>query len=145
MGIKIGSLLAVLAFVLVFFRIMPSNVERWHVDPLEVNKHKKPNQFLLRPSHGDAQSPVYGMDASELAERVKPLVEAQGRILAGDLDQGWATYIIRSKIFGYPDYVSIKIIDEGATSRLAMYSRSRFGVSDLGVNKARVEAWLSVL
>lgn len=145
MALKIGSLIAVIAFILVFFRLMPSNPSSWHVDPKDVVKHKKPNQFLVRPENGDTQSPVYGMDAVELAERLEEFIEPSGKLLAGDLSKGWATYIFRSKLLGYPDYVSIKILDEGATSRLAIYSRSRFGYSDLGVNKARIEAWLGAL
>ena len=51
-----------------------------------------------------------------------------------------------SSLFGFPDYVSVKFIEiDAANSTLAIFSRSRLGQSDLGVNKKRVEAWLGQL
>jgi uncharacterized protein (DUF1499 family) len=58
----------------------------------------------------------------------------------------WTTYVVRSRVMGFPDYASVRVtgLDEG-TSTLAIFSRSRFGSSDLGVNKARVTNWLAGL
>ena len=56
------------------------------------------------------------------------------------------TYVQTSGLFGFPDYVSVKFIEiDAANSTLAIFSRSRLGKSDLGVNKKRVEAWLGQL
>jgi uncharacterized protein (DUF1499 family) len=44
---------------------------------------------------------------------------------------------------GFPDMISAKASPEGEGTRLSVWSRSRYGYSDMGVNRARVEAWLS--
>jgi uncharacterized protein (DUF1499 family) len=55
-------------------------------------------------------------------------------------------YIQRSERLGFPDTIVVRFIDrpEGQ-STLAIYSRSQFGESDFGVNKARIERWLAKL
>jgi uncharacterized protein (DUF1499 family) len=56
------------------------------------------------------------------------------------------TYVQRSRFWGFPDYVSVRAVDLGdGSSALAIFSRSRYGASDLGVNRARVDAWLARL
>ena len=63
------------------------------------------------------------------------------QVLAGSLAQGMLTYVTRSAFFGFPDYTTVR--QRGA--HLEIYARLRFGRSDLGVNRARVEQWLSAL
>jgi uncharacterized protein (DUF1499 family) len=47
---------------------------------------------------------------------------------------------------GFPDYVSVRFLDLGdGETGVAVYSRARYGQSDLGVNRARVENWLAAL
>lgn len=50
-------------------------------------------------------------------------------------------YVTRSALWGFPDYASVRL--EGG--RLEIFSRLRFGRSDLGVNQARVRGWLADL
>jgi uncharacterized protein (DUF1499 family) len=45
----------------------------------------------------------------------------------------------------FPDTIQFKIIPREGGSALVLYSASRYGSSDFGVNRKRVEAWLSVL
>jgi uncharacterized protein (DUF1499 family) len=57
------------------------------------------------------------------------------------------TYVQRSRIIGFPDYITVKAVpmETGlpeAGAGLIVYSRSRYGYGDFGVNRARVEAWL---
>lgn len=59
-------------------------------------------------------------------------------ILGGNLDGGQVTYVTRSKWMGFPDYTTVR--ENGPV--LELWARSRFGQSDLGVNRARVEEWL---
>ena len=46
---------------------------------------------------------------------------------------------------GFPDAISIRLMPEGAGTKLEIFSRSRYGYSDLGVNAARVAAWIAAL
>jgi uncharacterized protein (DUF1499 family) len=72
----------------------------------------------------------------------EPLVQR----LAGGPGEDWTTYVLRSRVFGFPDYASVRVLDGAAgTSSLAIFARARFGRSDLGVNRARVEKWLAAL
>ena len=52
---------------------------------------------------------------------------------------------MRSRVWGFPDYVSVRVLpgDAEGTSTLAILSRLRFGRSDVGVNAARMQTWLA--
>ena len=65
--------------------------------------------------------------------------------LAGSPEEGWITYVQRSRIFGFPDFVSVRAVGVPGGSALIVWSRSRFGYGDFGVNRARVESWLAGL
>ena len=82
-------------------------------------------------------------DAPGRFARLEEIILATARTerLAGSAEAGMATYVTRSKVFGFPDYTTIRQRD----GQLEIYGRLRFGKSDLGVNKARVESWLAHL
>ncbi len=67
--------------------------------------------------------------------------EPRTHVLAGSVGEGMVTYVTRSKMFGFPDYTTVQ--QRGDT--LAIHARLRYGKSDMGVNKARVERWLNAL
>ena len=52
-------------------------------------------------------------------------------------------------MWGFPDYTTVSILPAGtfdnAGPLLMIDGRLRFGRSDLGVNKARIERWLTAL
>lgn len=56
-----------------------------------------------------------------------------------------AEWVERTPLMNYPDLISAEIRPAAQGSALLLYSRSLFGWSDLGVNKARVERWLRAL
>ena len=60
------------------------------------------------------------------------------KLLAGSVEDGLATYVTRTKLFGFPDYTTAR--QDG--DLLKVYARLRFGRSDLGVNGARIAEWL---
>jgi hypothetical protein len=124
----------------IWFRLAPMPAERWHVDPAEAAPPATPN-FALRA--GD-DAPRIPRDAETVATRLAAVAEADGaRLIAGDLaGEGHATYVVRSRIMGFPDAVSIRLHPEGEGTRVDIFSRSRFGQSDLGVNAARVARWI---
>ena len=69
------------------------------------------------------------------------------RRLAGSAEEGWITYVQKTETLQAPDYVSVRFYDlDGdnlGKATIAVYSRSRFGHGDMGVNEARVKAWLT--
>jgi len=55
-------------------------------------------------------------------------------------------YVQLSAFWHFPDFIDVKFISLGSNrSSIAVYSRSRFGYSDFGVNKKRVKTWLLAL
>ena len=128
-----------------YIRVAPSNPLIWHVDPLEAEKPRKPNAFLWRPGEGKFPVPEFDMDALSLARAFDALVTKGSNVtqLAGAPEQLFVTYIARTKVMQYPDYVSIRFIDlDGGRSTLAVFSRARFGYGDRGVNRKRVLGWM---
>jgi uncharacterized protein (DUF1499 family) len=108
------------------------------------------NEWHVGPERAtpDSLGPVYGVAAVELARAVDEVIMSEAHVerLAGGPGEGWMTYVIRSRVFGFPDYASVRVLDEApGTSSLAIFARARFGRSDLGVNRARVEKWLATL
>jgi uncharacterized protein (DUF1499 family) len=51
-------------------------------------------------------------------------------------------YVARSWLMNYPDLSTAQVTPDG---HLILWSRSVYGRSDLGVNRARLETWLAAL
>ena len=65
--------------------------------------------------------------------------------VASDETQGTLRYVQRSRLMRYPDTINVKVValpDGGST--VLIYSRSQLGRSDMGVNRARIERWISL-
>jgi uncharacterized protein (DUF1499 family) len=94
-------------------------------------------------------SPVYAVPPTALIAAFDRMALAQPRTerLAGTADgSGYVTYVQRTPLVAYPDYVSVRAVSVGdGQSALVILSRSRFGKSDLGVNRARITQWLEAL
>ena len=54
-------------------------------------------------------------------------------------------WVERSALMNYPDIIAAEVRAAPEGAALLLYSRSLFGWSDLGVNKARAERWLAAL
>lgn len=134
-----------------YVRFAPSNADVWHIDPLEAQRTGRPNDFLVLPpglAGADAESPLFDAPLPAMARRVDLFARSQPRVtrLAGSNEAGFITFIARSRLIGFPDYVSVKVVPQpDGRMALAIWSRSRFGYSDMGVNRARVEDWLAQL
>lgn len=122
------------------------------VDFATLEPPPKPNWFLLCEDNvctaatPKATPPIFEVSAEELKGRMEALLlemaNTNVRLERGnDLD-----VLIRTPIMRWPDIISIQIVplDEGK-STLRIYSRSIYGHSDLGANKARVMGWLARL
>lgn len=119
------------------------------VDFEDIQLTDKPNQFLMCPPdlcNGHAESPVFEFSVEVLRERWQDVVAAQPRVAALAENDQQIDYVQRSARLRFPDIISVRFISVSPTrSTLAIYSRSVYGKSDFGVNRARIDSWLSAL
>jgi len=123
------------------------------IDFTTLRLHWRPNQYLVTPpGHGPAtphrQSPRFAVPPAALHDALRDIVagEPRTKITAEDRAQGRIEAVCRSRVFRFPDLVSMQILPAGeGGSTLLVYSRARYGVRDFGVNRARVERWLERL
>jgi uncharacterized protein (DUF1499 family) len=119
----------------------------WHIDPEGAAWTDKRNNFKVSPEGDDKvhKSLVFGMSAAELMTNFQKMaLEQPDTVLLGERD-GFATFVQRTKLMQYPDYISVKAVDVEGGSALFINSRSRFGYSDGGLNKKRILSWLKKL
>lgn len=127
-------------------RLAPNDPARWHLDPRRVARPSTPNFYLLRMGDGDAPAPIFDTAPTALAKRLHEAALADGAtLLAGRVSEGHMTYLTRSRVMGFPDYTSILIEPAGDGSVLTAFARARYGYSDMGANRARLEAWVAAL
>ena len=116
-----------------------------------LTRPNKPNTFLMAPeglckaAKVDVVSPRYGVPAARLRQAFLQAVIAKPRVSHSFRDDAamYDDFVVRSFLFRFPDLISVQFMDEkGGKSTLAIYSRSVYGHSDLGVNKARTTEWI---
>lgn len=114
----------------------------------------KPNQYLVAPeglcatAKPHLAAPEFAVSPAALRAMFRDVALAQPRVVqtGGDDATLTDTYVQRSALLGFPDTITAQFLAAGpGRSSLAIYSRSRYGYSDLGVNKARIDAWLREL
>lgn len=126
--IVVGVVVAALAWV----RLAPNDPARWHVDAQVTADEDLP--FGAKRL----------LDVSDVSlEALDAVIMATPRTsrLAGSVGEGHITYVTRSRIMGFPDYATVQVQD----GQIALWSRLRYGQSDTGVNRARVNGWLDTL
>lgn len=117
---------------LAWVRLAPSDPTVWHVDPKVTAE-----QDLA----GGVRRRIPAQDGTFAALERIILATPRTEVLAGSVEEGKVTYITRSQWMGFPDYTTVMRND----SVLELHARLRFGQSDMGVNKARVDGWLARL
>lgn len=78
-------------------------------------------------------------DAAEVLARVSQVALATPRTV--QISDRPLTFVTRSRVMGFPDVT--QVIVQG--NRLTVHAHLVYGASDMGVNKARVLAWLEQL
>lgn len=117
---------------LAWIRLAPSDPAVWHVDP-----QVTADQDLA----GGVRRRIPAQDGTfEALDRIV-LATPRTEVLEGSVEDGKVTYITRSQWMGFPDYTTV-MRNENV---LELHARLRFGQSDMGVNKARVDGWLAQL
>jgi uncharacterized protein (DUF1499 family) len=130
--------------------------EDFPVDFKSLRLNRRPNQWLVLPpgfagaAAPQAESPVFPVSPRVLMQAVKRLAAEQPRtvLVHGDAGGGQAEFVARSRIFRFPDRITVAVFPAAAAgerSALAIWSRAVYGRRDFGVNRARVERWLRLL
>ncbi|TFL17934.1 DUF1499 domain-containing protein [Jannaschia formosa] len=129
-----------------FVRTTPMDPETWHADPEARTRTGRPNDYLVAEG-GDRPALILDRAPQAVAADLDAIAMAEPGVerLAGSPEEGHVTYVQRSRLVGFPDAVSVRISPEGGGARVSVWSRSRYGHSDMGVNRARVERWLAAL
>ena len=105
-----------------------------------------PNTALAAPEGATRIAPdivlaPFAVPAARLGQAVRAVARADGafeQASTGDQDH----WVARSKLFNFPDLVTAQVTASGQGSQLILWSRSVYGRSDLGVNRARLDRWI---
>lgn len=118
------------------------------MDMAALHRPGSPNTALAAPADfhltPDIVTAAYTVSPEELFAALRRIVAAQPRsFLQVDYPERLqAHYVLRSDWLNFPDLVTIQVT---ADSHLIVWSRSVYGHSDFGANKARLTAWLAAL
>ncbi|WP_370206082.1 DUF1499 domain-containing protein [Pararhodobacter marinus] len=131
--IVLAALVALFLVFAVYVRLAPSDPQDWHVDPATAPDPERPNFARI--------DRVVALSPDDAAAQIAAQARREGAtLLAGD--EMFGTWIARTALMRYPDYVSIRLTPEGEGTRVTALSRARFGYSDRGVNAARLGRWI---
>lgn len=121
-------------------RFAPDDPARWHRGSgrEEIGHHPGANSHVFRERPTDAGQRLADFDA---VIRATP----RTKVLAGSLDEGRITYVTRTRLVGYPDYTTLSVEETPKGPVIELFGRARYGSSDIGVNRARIEAWIKAL
>ncbi len=144
-GILIATILAAGVGLALWVRISGTDPAVWHVDPDSVTARGARNSFLVRDAGGDVPALRLSAPPAEVAARIDAIALATPRTVRLAGAEGWVSYVSRSAVWGFPDVTSLRVAPDGGGSVVTVFARSRFGDSDFGVNRARVEGWLAQL
>ena len=145
----LGLALVLLCASVLMVRGADHDPDVWHVDPTVAERTGKPNDALAAPE-GFAEAGIdivltaSNRPAGDMLAALDRVARAEKRVevVAGSVEEGWITYVQRSALFGFPDYISVKAVENESGNGLVLWSRARYGYSDLGVNRERLERWL---
>jgi uncharacterized protein (DUF1499 family) len=150
---KTVLLLGVIAVLglLAWIRLAPDDPAVWNV-PLSAGAASSAgltagpcaDKIALVPQGARATCLLPGTPAEVLARLdATAQVQPRTRLLAGSAEEGRITWVARSRIMGFPDYITAEASAVPDGTRLDIYSRQRYGSKDMGVNAARLRVWLS--
>ncbi len=114
---------------------------------------KTPNTYLLAPNGycetaiPNGAAPVFnGMPAKDLKVHFVRAIESEPRLVTLADEPLAMEFRQKTPIFGWPDFITVEFIEvEEGGATFAIYSRSKYGKSDFGVNRKRIGHWLDLL
>jgi uncharacterized protein (DUF1499 family) len=123
--------------------------------PLDFARFKKigrPNQFLALPANfASAQKPdatvgIFNATTDQVRDAWLEIVRGEPRVSDIRQLEGQIEAVQRTPLVGFPDWITAQPIDLGnGQASICVFSRSKFGYRDLGVNQKRGLAWLAQL
>ena len=147
-GIFLTVFAAAIAMVLVI-RLLPSDPAVWHVAVADgAAIAPGPCRDHVRAQVDGARAAcLFPGDPDQVLAQLSAIAMAYPRttLLAGSPAEGRMTWVARSRIIGFPDYITAETAQTPRGTRLDIYSRLRFGNSDFGVNAARLTHWLRLM
>jgi hypothetical protein len=156
-GIVAALLILVVGGAMGYIRLAPSDPALWNrpskemSDPFwqpgQAHDAVGPLAVIEVPQGAAALVGIPRADATEVLQRLDAIAMASARTrrLAYDEKSGLATWITRSAFFGFPDYTTAQVRQDGDAVVLHVFARQRFGSDDFGVNAARLRDWLARL
>jgi hypothetical protein len=162
LGIIAALLILVVGGAMAYVRLAPSDPARWHVDPLMASGEAEASGGgigltppgsapIIRPPAGGAYLSAKianpAPDGVGLLRDLDSIALSTPRTarVAGSPEEGRITWVTKSAFFGFPDYTTAEVRQDGPATLVYLYARQRFGSEDFGVNAARLKDWIGRL
>lgn len=144
----VASLIVIVVVVfMVYVRFAPSDPGQWNgsvltTDPVTAGPCA--DKVTIVPKGARATCVLTGTPQEILAKLdAVAMADLRTTRLAGTPADVRITWVSRSRLMGYPDYITAEATQTSLGTRLDIFSRQRFGSGDAGVNAARLKNWLS--
>lgn len=124
-----------------YVRLSPTDLATYHVAPVATEAGDDAGAHSFKAAR---QITAPAADVLRAVDSVARQTE-RTQLVAGSVGEGLMTYETRSALMGYPDYTTVTVVDGPDGPLLVILGRARFGSSDMGVNRERVEVWLAQL
>ena len=121
------------------------------MDMAHIERPASPNTALAAPAGNkpapDIITPRFPLATPQLYDLVIAVAKQQPRtfIAAEYPAEHQVHFVARSAVLNFPDLITAQVTAAPGGSTLMLYSRSVYGYSDLGVNRQRLNAWLTAV
>jgi uncharacterized protein (DUF1499 family) len=123
--------------------------------PLDFGRFKKidrPNQCLALPAGyasaetADITTRVFDASVYQVRDAWLEIVRGEPRVSDVRQLEDQIEAVQRTALVRFPDWITAQPVDlGGGKASICVFSRSKFGYRDLGVNQKRVSSWLAIL
>jgi uncharacterized protein (DUF1499 family) len=122
------------------------------LDFARFRKINRPNQFLALPaSFNAAQRPdatvgIFHASVDQVRDAWLEVLRDEARVSNIRQSDGQIEAMQRTPLIGFPDWITVQPVDLGhGQASICLFSRSKFGIRDFGVNEKRGLTWLAQL